>query len=601
MYCSHDGKYPVETVIVKKLIPHVDASYRTVAKREGRAVDGFSMGGFGAAHLGFKYPEVFGVISIQAPPLLGPELKSPLPARAWSRLFPTAMGGDLNYFRANDPFSLVPKNADALRDRTVIRIIAHSEDENWLVPRCDELHRLLMQHAVAHHFLVLTNVKSHSPNQVMDTLGDAGLMFYEAAFSYLASRPTARTGGSPTFNVGATIKRVDVENGLVSFAAGGMDRTVRISQDFKVVDGDGAELAGGLGANQLREGSEVTITVERRGDRPVLRAIRLGESRAQPAPPREGGTTEPKVDTSQLTALTDLGEGQYHGFKGGLYPDGKNERPSRHDAAGLALAQRVRPLDAHGATSEEGKIVLLAVGFSNTVQVFNGFMQAASDDKGLNPTLVLVNGAMGGMSAHMIQNPDDHGRGSTYWSRVDEKLEAAGVTRAQVQVIWIKETNPAPHSGGFPSYIHDLQSELARIVQLLPKRYPNVKLAYLSSRTYGGWAKAPPGRVGGPGNSEPYSYETGFAVKWLIEQQLKGDPELNYDPNHGVVKAPWLSWGPYIWANGEIKRKDGFSFQLNDFRENDRMHHSPQGQAKIGRELLRFFKTDTTTRGWFVR
>ena len=90
-------------------------------------------------------------------------------------------------------------------------------------------------------------------------------------------------------------------------------------------------------------------------------------------------------------------------------------------------------------------------------------------------------------------------------------------------------------------------------------------------------------------------------MKWLIEQQLKGDAELNYDPKKGAVKAPWLSWGPYLWANGAVKRKDGFNFQPSDFRENDRMHHSPQGQAKMGRQLLRFFKTDPTTRGWFVK
>jgi dipeptidyl aminopeptidase/acylaminoacyl peptidase len=55
MYCdSKDGKYPVETVIIKDLIAHVDATHRTIAARAGRAVEGFSMGGFGAAHLGFK-------------------------------------------------------------------------------------------------------------------------------------------------------------------------------------------------------------------------------------------------------------------------------------------------------------------------------------------------------------------------------------------------------------------------------------------------------------------------------------------------------------------------------------------------------------------
>jgi enterochelin esterase-like enzyme/dienelactone hydrolase len=185
---SRDGKYPAESVIIKDLIPHVDTTYRTVASREGRAVEGFSMGGFGAAHFGFKYPEVFGVVSIQAPPLLGPELNARTPARAWSRLFPNAMGGDMEYFRANDPFALVPKNADAIRDRMVIRIVSHVEPENWLAPRCEELHRLLMQYMIPHQFHFLSNVKSHNRAQVLDTMGDAGFLFFSSAFTHLQAK-----------------------------------------------------------------------------------------------------------------------------------------------------------------------------------------------------------------------------------------------------------------------------------------------------------------------------------------------------------------------------------------------------------------------------
>src|SRR5437660_324609 len=33
---SRDGKWPVESVIIKDLIPHIDATYRTIAAREGR-------------------------------------------------------------------------------------------------------------------------------------------------------------------------------------------------------------------------------------------------------------------------------------------------------------------------------------------------------------------------------------------------------------------------------------------------------------------------------------------------------------------------------------------------------------------------------------
>jgi dipeptidyl aminopeptidase/acylaminoacyl peptidase len=195
MYCdSRDGKYPLETVFINDMIPYVDSTYRTIAAREGRAIEGFSMGGFGAAHYGFKYPELFGVVSIQAPALLGPELTQPTPAGAWSRLFPSAMGSDLDYFRANDPFSLIPKNADALRDRTVIRIVCHVEKDNWLGPQCEKLHKALFDHMIPHHFLFLSNVKSHDRAQVLDTMGDAGLMFLSSGFASLQKRSGAGAG-----------------------------------------------------------------------------------------------------------------------------------------------------------------------------------------------------------------------------------------------------------------------------------------------------------------------------------------------------------------------------------------------------------------------
>ena len=209
-----------------------------------------------------------------------------------------------------------------------------------------------------------------------------------------------------------------------------------------------------------------------------------------------------------------------------------------------------------------------------------------------------MNGAVGGMPASVAQYEDGEIGGRKYWPIVNDRLKAAGVTPNQVQVVWIKETNPAPHSGGFPKYTQDLQGQITKIVQLLPKRFPKVKLVYLSSRTYGGWAHRPGGGV--PGNSEPYSYETGFAVKWLIEQQLRGKPELNFDPARGPVTAPWLSWGPYLWANGDKKRSDGFHFEMTDFRPNDHMHHSEAGMKKIGQQLSQFFKTDPTTQEWFL-
>ena len=49
-----------EDVFVKELIPHIDATYRTIASREGRGLEGFSQGGRGTTRIMFRYPELFG-------------------------------------------------------------------------------------------------------------------------------------------------------------------------------------------------------------------------------------------------------------------------------------------------------------------------------------------------------------------------------------------------------------------------------------------------------------------------------------------------------------------------------------------------------------
>ena len=56
---DEDQKNNWEDAIIKDLIGHVDATYRTIATREGRAINGLSMGGYGALMLGLKHPDMF--------------------------------------------------------------------------------------------------------------------------------------------------------------------------------------------------------------------------------------------------------------------------------------------------------------------------------------------------------------------------------------------------------------------------------------------------------------------------------------------------------------------------------------------------------------
>jgi len=57
---SYEGqKNNWDDYITKELIGYVDSHYRTIAKREGRAISGLSMGGYGALAVGLRHPDMF--------------------------------------------------------------------------------------------------------------------------------------------------------------------------------------------------------------------------------------------------------------------------------------------------------------------------------------------------------------------------------------------------------------------------------------------------------------------------------------------------------------------------------------------------------------
>jgi acetyl esterase/lipase len=116
---SPDGKTPIESVIIKDLIPNVEANYRTIPRREARALEGMSMGGYGAFHFGFKYPELFSMISgmcagVSAP---GAAARPNTPRRV-----------ETAYDLANNPFVLAEKNLTAIKGRFKIRMVVGTDD-----------------------------------------------------------------------------------------------------------------------------------------------------------------------------------------------------------------------------------------------------------------------------------------------------------------------------------------------------------------------------------------------------------------------------------------------------------------------------------------
>jgi len=326
-----------------------------------------------------------------------------------------------------------------------------------------------------------------------------------------------------------------------------------------------------------------------------------------------GGGSAPQVPNnpppvSARVPVSDLGANQYLGFSGGLYPGGSNTVPAAHHAAGVARANSVQPLDINGMPSASGKIVLLSIGMSNTTQEFcsaNSDLpcsawtfagQAAADATVNKTTLVLVNGAQGGKSAGFWDSATD----ADYDRVRDTRLVPQGLSEQQVQAAWVKVANPGP-AISLPSAQSDaylLITQMGNIVRAMKTRYPNLKLVFFSSRIYAGYATTTL-------NPEPYAYESGFAVKWIVQAQIDqmqnggtivdaraGD--LNYNTG-----APWIGWGAYLWADGTTARSDGLTWLQSDL-EGDGTHPSQSGEQKVGTLLLNFFKSSPYTKCWFV-
>lgn len=314
-----------------------------------------------------------------------------------------------------------------------------------------------------------------------------------------------------------------------------------------------------------------------------------------------------RAQTFSATPLNDLGTGLYlNQYQGGLYPQGQNLPPAAHASAGVARSGSIAPVNTLGQPDPAGKFVFLSVGMSNTSQEWCGtntpyspaawslMGQAAAHPAVDHTSMVLFNGARGGQSAATWDDPSDPN-----YARVQTELSQFGFSEAQVQVAWLKLANPGPTSS-LPNANADantLVSQTGNVLRSMKQHYPNLKTVFISSRIYAGYATTTL-------NPEPYAYESGLAVKRIIEAQINqmngnGTDALSGDLNINTV-APWVAWGPYLWADGPRGRGDGLTWLSTDFQA-DGTHPSQAGQTKVGTLLMRHLMTSPFSRDWFLR
>ncbi|WP_350281664.1 SBBP repeat-containing protein [Kribbella sp. HUAS MG21] len=121
---------PVETAFLKDLVPRIDATYRTIADRSGRAIAGYSMGGAGALRYVLAHPDVFG-----AGIVLSPAVYFPLPPSDSSTREFGAFGKgkdpfvEATYLKLNWPAALKSFAASGLRSQLFL-VVGDDEYKN---------------------------------------------------------------------------------------------------------------------------------------------------------------------------------------------------------------------------------------------------------------------------------------------------------------------------------------------------------------------------------------------------------------------------------------------------------------------------------------
>jgi S-formylglutathione hydrolase FrmB len=189
--CVRKASY--EDYIVRDLIAEVDARYRTVAERRGRAITGLSMGGFGALSLAMRHRDLFssaashsGVVALfyQGPhpydaarvALLEDVSQWGVKAGRFGPWVRGIFGPDRENWRAHDPATL----AEKLRDGDLaIYIDCGTEDDFLLQNHAAYLHDVLERRGVRHGYTLLPG--RHDWAFWKDRIDDS-LAFHAAAF-----------------------------------------------------------------------------------------------------------------------------------------------------------------------------------------------------------------------------------------------------------------------------------------------------------------------------------------------------------------------------------------------------------------------------------
>lgn len=161
---SYDGKTNYEDFFIKELISHIDATYRTRATKQYRAISGLSMGGYGTLIMAIKHPELFSA----AAPLSAGVFQDEAIVNGDDNLWKNVLGDiygkkDLagknrltEHYYKNSILKIIEMgNADELKK---VRYYIDCGDEDFLIKGNMALHSVMIDKKIPHEFRVRDGV-----------------------------------------------------------------------------------------------------------------------------------------------------------------------------------------------------------------------------------------------------------------------------------------------------------------------------------------------------------------------------------------------------------------------------------------------------------
>jgi S-formylglutathione hydrolase FrmB len=182
---SADGSLRYSDFFLQEFMPFIESRYRVRAGRQGRAITGVSMGGYGALRFAFAHPELFSAVSAQSAALIT-QTPQQLSAAGHSngplgRLLGTPFGRPIDraHWKQNSLFALARRNQADLR-RLAIYFNCGQADDFGFEDGAAALHRQLQAEGVMHEYHSYPG--DHSLSYFLAHMGEV-MEFHSRAFA----------------------------------------------------------------------------------------------------------------------------------------------------------------------------------------------------------------------------------------------------------------------------------------------------------------------------------------------------------------------------------------------------------------------------------